>query len=66
MLKPLIAARRARGMTQRETGAMINKTQSHYCKIERGESGLSASDALTLCKEFGLDLAELLRPTDQS
>ena len=66
MLKPLIAARRARGMTQREAGALINKTQSHYCKIERGESRLSAGDALTLCREFGLDLSELLRPTDQS
>lgn len=65
MLKALIDARRARGMTQKEAGALIGKTQSHYGKIERGLTGLSAADALKLCSEFDLQLADLLRPENQ-
>ena len=60
MLRNLIAARAASGMNQTAAAALIGKTQSTYAKIERGKVTLSAPDALTLCRAFGLDLESLL------
>ena len=60
MLINLATARARAGMTQTTAAALINKTQATYSKIERGEVALSAADALTLCRAFGLDLESLL------
>lgn len=60
MLKNLAAARAAAGMTQTAAAALIGVNQSTYSKIERGAVGLSAADALTLCRVLGLDLESLL------
>lgn len=65
MLKTLIDARQSRKMTQAQAGAIIGKTQSHYGKIERGETRLDAGDALKLCNAFGLNLSELLCANNQ-
>lgn len=47
-------------LTQRRAGELIGKTESHYSKIERGEVDLRATEALVLCNNFNLSLAELL------
>lgn len=65
MLKALQDARIKRGLTQKEAGALIGKTQSHYGKIERGAVSLSAKDAAKLCSEFDLQLSDLLCPNFQ-
>lgn len=56
----MMEARNKAGLSQGQVGAMINKSPSHYSKIERGVIGLDAQDALTLCDLFGLTLAQLL------
>lgn len=56
----LMWARHEAGMSQGQAGALIGKTGSHYSKIERGQLGMDAREALTLCNHFGLTLAELL------
>ena len=48
------------GLSQVEAAGVIEKTQSHYAKIERGEIGLTADDALSLCRHFGLTIEELM------
>lgn len=60
LLVNLEAARTWRKLSQAQTGALINKSPSHYSKIERGVIGLDARDALTLCDLFGLTLRQLL------
>lgn len=60
LLYRLTAARYAAKLSQAETAALIDKSPSHYSKIERGVVGLEARHALTLCNRFGLTLAELL------
>jgi len=56
----LATARAVAGMNQTAAAALIGKTQATYSKIERGDVSLAASDALILCRAFGLDLATLL------
>jgi DNA-binding XRE family transcriptional regulator len=41
-------AREAAGMSQAAAGRIIGRTQSHFGKIERGESVLTAPDAVKL------------------
>jgi transcriptional regulator with XRE-family HTH domain len=53
-------ARRARRLRQWQIGALIGKAANHYSQIERGGIGLSARDALTLCRLFDLTIEELL------
>ena len=53
-------ARMKAGLSQVEAAGVIEKTQSHYAKIERGEIGLTADDALSLCRHFGLTIEELM------
>ncbi|UUV43249.1 immunity repressor [Rhodobacter phage RcCWillis] len=65
MRKKLQAARMAAGLSQKEAGAMIGKTQSHYAKFENGRIGLSADAALILCKAFDLSLDDLLELTPE-
>ena len=59
-LKNLILARSRAGLSQTDAGALIGKSQSHYGKIERGEIGFSAAEALTLCDRFKLTIQQLL------
>lgn len=61
MLTGLRNARIRAGLTQAQAGALIGAGQSTFAKYERGALALRAADALTLCRAFGVDLAELLK-----
>jgi transcriptional regulator with XRE-family HTH domain len=60
LLVNLEAARTGKGLSQAQVAGLIDKTASHYSKIERGVIGLDARDALALCDVFGLGLHELM------
>lgn len=62
-LEGLRRARLALGYSQAEAGALIGKTQSHFGKIERGAVVLTAADAVTLAKAFGVTVDSLLAVT---
>lgn len=60
MLPNLVAARKARRLSQEAVAAQLGITQSHYSKIERGEVGLSAAHALILTRTLEISLESLL------
>jgi transcriptional regulator with XRE-family HTH domain len=61
---PLRLARVKAGHTITTAGALINKTPSHYAKLERGEVTLTAADALRLARAFGVTIEAILSPLD--
>lgn len=56
----LLARRVAMGKKQSEFAAALGKSAAHYQKIEQGQGGLRAADALTLCDLTGLTLRNLV------
>lgn len=60
MRRKLCAARERAGLSQAQAGTLIGKTASHYGKIERGTIGLKADEALILCENLNVSLADLL------
>ncbi len=61
---PLRQARAAAGHTCATAAAIIGRTVSHYAKIERGETILSAPDAVKLCQAFGVTVESIVSPVD--
>lgn len=58
----LLQWRQARGVSQEEVAEVLDIRQPSYCKIEQGDTTLSAETALELVEYFGKSLDELLRP----
>ncbi len=46
--------REDRDLTQKEVGAIINKSQQGYSHIEDGRAELKIDDLITLCKFYGV------------
>ena len=46
--------REDRDLTQREVGAIINKSQQGYSHIEEGRAELKIDDLIKLCKFYGV------------
>lgn len=46
--------REDRDLTQREVGAVINKSQQGYSHIEDGRAELKIDDLIKLCKFYGV------------
>ena len=46
------ALREDRDLTQKEVGAIINKSQQGYSHIEDGRAELKIDDLITLCKFY--------------
>ena len=46
--------REDRDLTQKEVGAIINKSQQGYSHIEDGRAELKIEDLITLCKFYGV------------
>lgn len=63
MLSTLRQERQKAGLTQSQLGAVIGKTQSHFAKIERGETELTARDAIALAAHLGTTVESLLKVT---
>ena len=48
------ALREDRDLTQREVGAIINKSQQGYSHIEDGRAELKIEDLIKLCRFYGV------------
>ncbi|MBP3436793.1 MAG: helix-turn-helix transcriptional regulator [Clostridia bacterium] len=48
------ALREDRDLTQREVGAVINKSQQGYSHIEDGRAELKIEDLIKLCEFYGV------------
>ena len=48
------ALREDRDLTQREVGAVINKSQQGYSHIEDGRADLKIDDLIKLCRFYGV------------
>lgn len=59
-LPQLRAARLASGYTLKRAGEAIGKTESHLSKIERGLVTLTAADAVTLARAFGVTVESMM------
>ena len=55
MLKALLAARKARGLTQTELAEQLRRPQSFVSKYERGERRLDIVELIEITKRLGLD-----------
>lgn len=53
-------ARLRAGMTGPEASALMGLAGNQFSKIERGETSITAHDALTLCKAWSVSLEDLL------
>lgn len=60
-LPQLRAARLAAGYTLQRAGEAIGKTASHLSKIERGAVTLTAADAVTLGRAYGVTVESMMR-----
>ena len=56
--------REDRDLTQREVGAVINKSQQGYSHIEDGRAELKIDDMITLCRYYGVSADYFVGMTD--
>ena len=59
-LNGLKAFRLKKGLTTTDLGDSIGRSQSHYSKMERGESHLLLQDAVKISKVFKIKLDKIL------
>lgn len=64
VLKLLVAARKASGVTQIELADRLGQTQSFVSKIERGDRRLDIVQLRSILLEFGVTLQEFVRQLD--
>lgn len=50
----LRAARKAKGLTQKQTAQMLNKYQPDYCEYESGKIQLDYEKIVALCRLFDI------------
>ncbi|MET0606207.1 MAG: helix-turn-helix transcriptional regulator [Beijerinckiaceae bacterium] len=55
----LVAARKARGMSQQDVADRLRKPQSYVAKLERAERRLDIVEFIALSRALGVDPAEL-------
>ena len=60
-MSPLTVARRARGLTQAQLGALAGTEQGQISKLERGDRTLSPEWAVRLAPHLGVQALSLLR-----
>ena len=58
------ALREDRDLTQREVGAIINKSQQGYSHIEDGRAELKIEDLIKLCRFYGVSADYFIGRTD--
>ncbi len=56
--------REDRDLTQKEVGAIINKSQPGYIHIEDGRAELKIDDLITLCNFYGVSVDYMVGLTD--
>ncbi|MBB2160582.1 helix-turn-helix transcriptional regulator [Gluconacetobacter sacchari] len=66
LMELLIAARRARGLTQTELAVRLGKPQSYVAKYETGERRIDVIEFLDIATTIGIDVAALLSNLDES
>ena len=52
-------------LTQREVGAIINKSQQGYSHIEEGRAELKIDDLITLCRFYKVSADYFIGMTDE-
>lgn len=66
IIRALVGARIARGMTQRDVAAALGKPPSFVAKIEVGERRLDVLEFIAICRAAGVNPAELLALIDEA
>lgn len=64
VLSRLRMARRAAGLTQKQTADRLGRTQSYVSKVESGERRIDVIEALDMCVALGVSFGELLDAED--
>jgi transcriptional regulator with XRE-family HTH domain len=59
------ALREDRDLTQREVGALINKSQQGYSHIEDGRAELKIADLIVLCEFYKVSADYFIGRTDK-
>ena len=59
------ALREGRDLTQREVGALINKSQQGYSHIEDGRAELKIADLIVLCDFYKVSADYFIGRTDK-
>ena len=59
------ALREDRDLTQREVGALINKSQQGYSHIEDGRAELKIADLIVLCRFYKVSADYFIGMTDR-
>ena len=61
LLRRLISARKADGLTQQELASRLDKPQSFVSKYERRERRLDVFELVVICRALGLDACSIIR-----
>lgn len=65
MIAHLVEARKARGITQVELGALIKQRQTFISKIEQCERRLDAAEFIMVCRAIGVEPYELMKRAEE-
>ncbi|MBI40615.1 MAG: transcriptional regulator [Leptospiraceae bacterium] len=60
LIDRLVAARKAKGLTQEDVAQALGVRQTWVSKVEKCERRLDILETVDLCKYYGLALSELL------
>ena len=61
LLRRLISARKADGVTQQELASRLDKPQSFVSKYERQERRLDVLEFVVICRSLGVDACSVIR-----
>lgn len=64
-IQRLIDLRTDSDLTQKQVGAIINKSQQGYAHIENGKAQISVDDLITLCNFYNISPEYVLGFTDE-
>ena len=56
LISQLLAARKARGLSQKDLGNKLDAAQSYVARIEKGETDLRTSNLIQMARLLGLEV----------
>ena len=65
LLRRLISARKANGVTQQELARRLDKPQSFVSKYERRERRLDVLEFVVICRYLGIDACSIIREIEE-
>lgn len=65
-IKRLVDLRVDSDLTQKQVGAILNKSQQGYAHIENGKAQISVDDLTTLCNYYNVSPEYILGFTDEA